>query len=305
MTFEVMVLGCGSARPVYPSRNMTAQTVNHSHMLFLVDCGEGTQLQMQKYGVKMSRIERVFISHSHGDHILGLPGLISTMSMNGRKEPLVIHGPTGLDSWLTEYFRLSRFFPDFGLIFKETPQSDTPQILYENPQLEVLSLPLSHSLPTCGFLFREKPKKRKVIASKLPQTLPFELFELLKSGQDIHYQGITYINESVTLPAPPPRSYAYCSDTAYHEPLISWIRGVDLLYHEATFLNKHTDKAIEKAHSTTGQAAQIARRAEVKKLLIGHYSSRYKTLDGFEQECREIFQNTELAQEGIAYSVGN
>ncbi len=298
MTMELTILGCGSAKPLLPDRNMAAQVLNHDEILFLIDCGEGTQLQMQKFGIKMARIERVFISHLHGDHFLGLPGLISTFGMNGRKEPLTIHAHIDLASWLTEYFRISRFFPDFPILF-EPISEETNHPIFQNPALEVWSIPLKHPLPTSGFLFREKPKLRKILPHLLPASLPYTYFDDLKNGLDIEYQGIVYSNATVTADPPVPRSFAYCSDTAYDESVIPYIKGVDLLYHEATFLEQHQEKAQEKQHATTCEAAQIAQLACVEKLVIGHFSSRYKDLSGFLEEARSIFPDTDLAFEGM------
>jgi ribonuclease Z len=300
---ELTILGCGSAKPVYPDRNMAAQILNHNDTLYLIDCGEGTQLQILKYGVRMSRIERVFISHLHGDHFLGLPGLISTMGMNSRKEPLTIHAPRDLASWLTEYFRISRFFPEFPIEFEPLPQ-DSKEPVYQNAVLEVWPIPLVHSIPTTGFLFKEKPKKRKVLAHLLPPDLPFGYFEKLKSGQDIEYEGKTYPNLSVTDAAPPALAYAYCSDTAYCETIIPFIKNVDLLYHEATFSEQHKEKAVEKAHSTAVEAARIALRACAQKLIIGHYSSRYKDCSDLLLEAQSVFAQTEAAVEGLTFKIG-
>ena len=303
MIFSVTILGCNSAIPS-TERNQTAQLLNIQDQLFLLDCGEGTQLQLRKYHFKIQRIQHIFISHLHGDHYFGLIGLISTMHLLGRKDELHIYAHAELEEIINIQLKYSNSRLAFPLIFHHL-QNDLNKIIFENEKLTVSSFPLYHSIPTCGFLFREK-KKEKNINKEIIQkiNIPFTVLDKIKKGEDfIDEKGNSYKNELLTIDSPSPRTYAYCSDTAYFEPILDTIKGVDLLYHETTFMQDKSDAAKEKLHSTTTEAATIAQKAEVKKLLIGHFSARYDDLNPLLQEAKNIFPETYLAEDGQTFSI--
>ena len=298
MGFELKILGANSAKPAY-NRNQTSQLLTVQNELFLIDCGEGTQLQLNHYKIKVSRIRHILISHLHGDHFFGLIGLISTMHLHCRKTDLNIYGPPGLAEIITMQLKVSCTVLSFPLHFHEINPEKACRI-FENDKLTIQTIPMVHRIPCTGFLFREKTKPRRIIKEKIREE--FSLIDMvsLKSGEDIKDDNgnVVFKNEDYTLPPRKSRSYAYCSDTLYHEGIISHIRGVDLLYHEATFLNDREQRAKETFHATARQAATIAQKAEVGQLLIGHYSSRYKDITPFRTEAREVFDNTILAIEG-------
>ncbi len=298
MGFELKILGANSAKPAY-NRNQTAQLLMVQNELFLIDCGEGTQLQLNEYKVKISKIKHIFISHLHGDHFFGLIGLISTMHLHRRGAPLHLYGPPGLAEIITMQLKASGTILSFQVNFKEvTP--DKCYRIFENDKIIVETIPLIHRIPCCGFLFREKTKPRRIIKEKIEKEFSMLDMIALKNGEDILDEngGVAYYNKEYTLSPKKSRSYAYCSDTRYNEDIINQIKGVDLLYHEATFLKDREQRAIETFHATAEQAAIIAKKAAVGMLMIGHYSSRYKDLTPFEEEAREVFKNTVLAIEG-------
>ncbi|QHT69765.1 ribonuclease Z [Rhodocytophaga rosea] len=297
MTFVLKILGSNSAAPAF-NRNPTSQLLHVEQNYFLIDCGEGTQMQLNKYKVRFNRIDHIFISHLHGDHYLGLTGLLSTMHLNKRTEDLYLFGPPGIGEILTLQFKYSDTRLHYKIHFRELTQ--IRELIFENENLTVETIPLNHRIQCTGFLFREKPKKRRLNKAVLPQNLSLSQIARLKKGEDlVNGQGeIIYRNEELTLPPKKSRSYAYCSDTSYYEPIIEQITGVDLLYHESTFLEVETQRASETFHSTARQAAKIAQLAKVKKLILGHYSSRYKDLSLFLEEARSIFPNTVLSIEG-------
>ena len=303
MIFSVTILGCNSAIPS-TERNQTSQLLNIQEKLFLLDCGEGTQLQLRKYHLKIQRIQHIFISHLHGDHYFGLIGLISTMHLLGRKEELHIYARAELEEIINIQFKYSNSRLAFPLIFHQL-QNEKSKIIFENEKLTISSFPLYHSIPTCGFLFREKEKEKNIkkdIVTKLK--IPFNVLDKIKKGENfIDEKGNSYKNELLTIEPPAPRSYAYCSDTAYFEPILETIKGVDMLYHEATFMQDKSDAAKEKLHSTTTEAATIAKKAEVKKLLIGHFSARYDDLNPLLHEAKNIFPETFLAEDGQTFSI--
>ena len=303
MVFKVIILGSNSAIPTV-RRNPTAQVVNHNERLFLIDCAEGTQLQLRRFRIRLQRIHHIFISHLHGDHFFGLIGLISSMHLLGRKKTLYIYGPAPLKEILDLQLEVSMTELAYPLIFNEiNPDESAP--IYEDEKLIVSTIPLNHRIPTCGFLFAEKTGKRR-LKKDIVQTLaiPVDQFARIKEGADFtDASGKVHKNEEITEAPSVPRSYAYCSDTAYHEPVIPIIEGVDLLYHEATFMQDKADAAAEKYHSTTVEAATIAKKAGVKKLVIGHYSTRYDNLDDLLQESKAVFPETDVAIDGKAYEV--
>jgi ribonuclease Z len=303
LPFEIKILGSSSATPVF-NRNPSSQLLNIDHDLFLVDCGESTQLQLNKYKVKFNKIDHIFISHLHGDHYLGLVGLISTMHLHGRKKDLYLYGPPGLDEIITIQFKYSETFLNYKIIFKEL-ETEKIAIIFETDHLTVETIPLKHRIKCCGFLFKEKPKRKRINKENLPpEILLLEIVEL-KNGNDIYDENgnIKFKNEDFTLPPRKSRSYAYCADTIYTESFIDQIKNIDLLYHESTFLHELKGRAIETYHSTAIDAATIALKANVKQLLLGHFSSRYKEIEPLLVEARTVFPNTYLAIEGETFNI--
>ena len=302
MLFRVTILGCNSAIPT-TKRNPTAQLLNVSERYFLIDCGEGTQMQLRKNNIKIQKINHVFISHMHGDHYFGLIGLISTMHLLGRTKELHIYGPSILKEIIQLQLSASNTELCYPLFFHPLT-FESSSLIMEDDNIEVYTIPLRHSISCCGFLFKEKQKLRKMIKDKIKEyNIPSEAIQSIKEGADFEYLGHSISCFELTKPAPVVRSYAFCSDTAYDERIISIIRDTDLLYHEATFMNNLKERAEQTLHSTTGQAASIASQANVKRLVIGHYSSRYTDLEPLLIEAQSVFPNTELAKEGIQYEI--
>jgi ribonuclease Z len=302
MIFNVTILGSSSATPGW-GRGLPAQVVNFNEQLYLIDCGEGTQMQIQKFGVKASRIRHILISHLHGDHYLGLVGLLSSMSLQGRTQPIDLYAPRELAEILTVQFRCMAIVLHFPLNFHPLDMQ-APAVIIDNETITVSTLPLVHRLPVVGFLFREKAKPRNLIKEKLPADLPFEHLQALKRGEDVVWQEKTLAADDYTQSPKLPRSYAYCSDTLYHEPVIEWAKGVNLLYHEATFADDMAARAQETHHSTARQAATIAQKAAVGQLLLGHFSVRYREIDVLLKEAREIFPHTLAAVDGAVFEIG-
>lgn len=301
--FEVTILGCGSALPT-TKHNQTSQVVNFREKLFMIDCGEGTQLQFRKAKLKFTRLGRIFISHLHGDHCFGLLGLISTFGMLGRTADLYIHCPKGLAALLEPSLNFFCNQNPFKVIFEEfNPKVST--VLYEDRSLVVTSIPLKHRMPSSGFRFQEKAGPNHINKEQIDfyEVPSFEL-NRLKAGFDyVTPQGQTISNSVLTFPAEPARSYAYCSDTAYYEPVIEHVKGVDLLFHEATFASTEALRATQTMHSTAEQAATIAKQAEVKRLLIGHFSARYPNEERLRQEAMQVFPDVEVADEMLTFTV--
>ncbi len=304
MTFSVTILGSNSALPT-TKRYPTAQVLNVSERFFLIDCGEGTQLQLRNNHIKFSRINNIFISHLHGDHVFGLIGFISTLGLLGRNNDLHIYANKDLESILTP--QINYFCRDikFGIIYHHLNNKEV-ETIYDDKKVEVLSFPLKHRIPTCGFLFREKPKEPNIRKDAIKR---FELsisdIVRIKKGEDYYNEEGKIIDPTeLILPPPTPRSYAFCSDTAYNTNIIPVIQNVNLLYHEATFATEHETLAKKTTHSTARQAAMIAKEAGVKKLLLGHFSSRYNDLTVLEKEAKEIFQNVILVNDGDIWDVG-
>lgn len=269
-----------------------------------MDCGEGVQMQLMRYQTNFHRINHIFISHLHGDHYLGLMGLIFTMHLQRRVNDLHIYSHRGLDDIITTQFRYSMSAPRFKIHYHQLKEG-IDEVIYDDESLTVTTIPLYHRIPCSGFLFREKVKPRRIDKDKLPEGLPLQQLAGLKLGRDVTDEdgNILYKNEELTLPPRPSGSYAYCSDTAFNETLITRIKDVDTLYHEATFITEDETKALETMHSTAAQAATIARKANVKRLLLGHFSARYKELDTLLAEARNIFSHTYLATEGESFTV--
>lgn len=303
MGFELTILGSSSATPIY-NRHPSSQLLVFRDRHFLIDCGEGTQMQMLKYKLRYHRITHIFISHLHGDHYLGLPGLLSTFHLQGRTNDLHLYAQQELMDILELHLRLSQTILRYNLIFHPI-RHYSPEILLEDEDIYVRTIVLSHRIPCTGFIFGEKPRPRRLLVEKLQEyNIPFTQYSRIKSGDDFKDGDGTIIpNHQLTEDSPAPRRYAYCSDTLYLPELAETVRGVDLLYHEATFLHDLKERAAATFHATAKEAASIAQDAKAGKLLIGHFSARYKLLDGFLEEARAIFPETELAIEGEVFKV--
>ncbi|RAV99538.1 ribonuclease Z [Pseudochryseolinea flava] len=303
MSFKVTILGSSGALPAY-GRHPSAQLVEIQNRYFLVDCGEAVQMQLMKFQGNYHRIGHILISHLHGDHYLGLMGLLFTMHLQRRTNDLHIHSHRGLDEIITTQFKYSQSVPSFKIIF-HTLKNDVREVIYEDDALTVETIPLVHKLRCSGFLFREKPKPRRIDKSVLPEGLLIQQLAGLKRGEDVcdEFGNVLYKNETLTLTPRKSRSYAYCSDTAYNEQMVEQIRGIDLLYHEATFANDEEQKAKETKHSTAAQAATIASLANVHQLLLGHFSARYKDPQPLLEEAIPLFSNTRLAIEGEEHTI--
>ena len=288
--FNINILGCGSALPT--TRHLaTSQIVDLRDKLYMIDCGEGTQVQMRRMRVRFGRLAHIFISHLHGDHCFGLPGLISTLGMLGRTGELVVHGP---------FCRGMEFEVRFNPV-----DTRSHSLVMEDRSLSVYSIPLKHRIPTCGYLFAEKPKEAHIIREMTDfYQVPVRCMKDIKQGQDyVTPEGEVVPNSRLTRPAAPPKRYAFCSDTAYNRSIIPIIEGADLLYHEATFAECDLARAKETFHSTARQAAEIARDAHVKRLVIGHYSARYEDLSELHREAEAVFPGTILGNEGTVIPV--
>lgn len=303
MKFEVTILGSSSATPVY-NRNPTAQLLNCNEKFYLIDCGEGTQQQLIRYGFKANKIDYIFISHLHGDHYFGLIGLLSSLHLNGRIKPMKIFAPAALAEILTLQFKHSETVIRYPLEFVTT-QADTPALIFENADLTVETIILNHRIPCTGFSFLQKKRLRKLIVEKLEaEQIPLEYYPLLKRGVDLDLpDGRVLLNADYTIDSEQPKKYCYCSDTLFDERYLESIRDCNTLYHEATFLHEMLDRANQTHHTTALQAAQIAEETGAARLLIGHFSSRYKVLQPLLEEARSVFKATELAIEGITYSI--
>ncbi|BEG99341.1 ribonuclease Z [Bacteroides sedimenti] len=301
--FEVHILGCGSALPTtrhYP----TSQVVNLRDKLFMIDCGEGTQVQFRRSKLKFSRLNHIFISHLHGDHCFGLPGLISTFGMLGRTAELYIHAHKDIERYLNP---ILDYFCEY-LPYKVTIvpfECKKPEVVYEDRSLVVTTIPMDHRIPCCGFLFEEKSGPNHIIRDMVDfYKVPIYQMNRIKNGEDfITPEGDVIPNSRLTKPATPSRRYAYCSDTIFNEKIVEQIKHVDLLFHEATFTHNELPRARETYHTTARQAAQIALASNVKRLLIGHFSARYEDDSVFLNEASPIFPNCLLAKEGLCVDV--
>lgn len=301
--FEIHILGCGSALPT-TRHNATAQIVKIGNKQFMIDCGEGTQVELRRNHIHFSFINHIFISHLHGDHCFGLIGLISTFSLLGRTAPLHIYADPHLEEVMKpqiEFFCKGMNYP----LFFHGIDATKHQVIFEDNTITVETLPLKHRMPCCGFLFREKPKKRHLIGEMVNfYDIPAYMRQSIKDGADYTTpDGEIIPNSRLTKDADRSRSYAYCSDTAPCTHNNDALEGVDLLYHEATFAESEKERATQTLHSTARQAAQVASRASVKRLLIGHYSSRYETPDTLLNEARELFPDTIAAKEGMVINI--
>ena len=301
--FNINILGCGSALPT--TRHLaTSQVVDLRDKLYMIDCGEGTQVQMRRMRLHFGRLAHIFISHLHGDHCFGLPGLISTLGMLGRTGELVVHGPKEVETYLRPVMDLFCRGMEFEVRFNPV-DTRSHSLVMEDRSLSVYSIPLKHRIPTCGYLFAEKPKEAHIIREMTDfYQVPVRCMKDIKQGQDyVTPEGEVVPNSRLTRPAAPPKRYAFCSDTAYNRSIIPIIEGADLLYHEATFAECDLARAKETFHSTARQAAEIARDAHVKRLVIGHYSARYEDLSELHREAEAVFPGTILGNEGTVIPV--
>lgn len=297
----VTILGNNSAVPAF-DRHPTSQVVTLDGENFLVDCGEGTQIQMINYKIRRSRISHIFISHLHGDHYFGLVGLLNSFSLLSHQQELHIFGPSPLKEIIEMQLNVAETRLCYPLHFHIISGEAT---LVNNEKIEIKCFPTRHRIECYGFSFREKRKPRKLVIERIKQNfIPLHYYERLRDGEDfVSTAGEVIKNEWLTEEAPKGKSYAFCADTRYNESMIEYIQGIDMIYHESTYLDNLRERAEERFHSTSKQAALIAQKAGVKRLLIGHFSSKYDTLEEFEKEAREIFPNTELALEGVSYRV--
>lgn len=295
------ILGNNSAVPAF-DRHPTSQVLTHNGNNYLIDCGEGTQMQLLRYKVRRSKISHIFISHLHGDHYFGLIGLLNSMSLLGHKQPIELFAPPPLKEILDIQLRVSDTTLGFELNFHPITES---AILVDTNALRIKCFPTDHRIPCFGFSFEEKRLPRKLIPEKARNYgIPTSFYERLVRGESYTQKtGELIPVEWVTEPLPPGPKYAYCADTRYTESLIEHIQGFDLIYHESTYLDGLSDRAHERYHSTSKQAAELARKAEVKRLLLGHFSSKYAQLEEFEKEARSVFPNSELAVEGLCYPI--
>lgn len=305
MNFDVTILGSSSATPIY-DRHPSAQVLNIHERFFLIDCGEGTQMQLNRYKIRYHRINHIFISHLHGDHYLGLMGLLSTMHLQGRKDELHLFGTKELKHITDLQLEYSQTVLRYPLMFHEI-DTKKKKIIYDDDVISVESIPMNHRIDCCGFLFREKEGLRKLIKEKLEEhQIPYTFYIELKKGKDyIDASGNKIQNETITHPPNRARSYAYCSDTMYDEGIVNQISGVDLLYHEATFTSEMLERAQETFHTTASQAATIAGKAKVKQLLLGHFSARYKDVTPLLDEAIKVFPHSKLALEGEKFSIAD
>ena len=296
--FELLILGCSSASPT-SERNPSAQLLNVAERYFLIDCGEATQIQLRRYKARFQRINHLFISHMHGDHFFGVPGLLSSMNLLGRRQELNIYCPEPLKELVDHINGAGDTRLSFKINWKFTSAAGKV-LLFEDNKVEVYSFPLKHRIFCCGFYFREKPLPRKIDKSRL-QSLDISFADImrLKAGEDVvNTKGELILNKDATLDPFEPRSYAYCSDTIFNPAIVEYIKDVDLLYHESTFLEPMKERAAATFHSTAREAAEIAKMANAKTLVLGHYSARYPQLDGFIEEAAKVFPNCVLATDG-------
>lgn len=301
--FDLHILGCGSALPT--TRHFpTSQVLNVRDKLFMIDCGEGAQLQFRKSRLKFSRLNHIFISHLHGDHCFGLLGLVSTLNLLGRTAKLHIYSPKGLEALLTPMLEFFNRQMTYQVLFHEFETKEAA-LIYEDRSLTVTTIPLRHRMPCCGFLFAEKPRPNHIIREMVDfYQVPVYELNRIKNGADyVTPEGETVSNSRLTTPAEPPRSYAYCSDTIYMPSVVEQIKGVDLLFHEATFADEDAPRAKETFHTTAAQAAGLAKSAGAKRLLIGHFSARYEDETVLLQEASAVFSDTQLAKETLCVSL--
>lgn len=302
MKFALTILGVNAATPAF-GRFPTSQVLQIHNHFYLLDCGEGTQMRMSDFDVPRHKIRQIFISHLHGDHIFGLPGLLFSYDLNGRQEPLDIYSPSGLKDMVLAQLRPGTSL-SFPITFHEVGTSETG-LVFENDEVAIESIPLKHGIPTVGYIFREKPRPLNIRPEKIEEyKLSIPQIKAAKAGEDILLENGKRIgNQELTLPPSPLRSYAFLTDTLYDESVVHKIQEVSALYHDTTFCEDHLENALLTMHSTVRQAALLASKANVGQLITGHYSSRYKDLEFFLEEARPIFPNTVLGLEGVTYEL--
>lgn len=299
---KVTILGNNSALPAF-GRHPTAQAVSVYGEVLLIDCGEGTQSQMQRYGLRWRSVHHIFISHLHGDHYFGLPGLINSMGLLGRVAPLHLYAPAELKPIIDSILSVADTVLSYPLYFHPLPEGVS--LLVDDPLFSATCFPVEHRIQCHGFLIERKTRGRKLLPDKCAEYgIPADFYEILKQGNDYERpDGLLVKNEWVTEEGPTVKRYAYCADTLFTDSFLHVVQGVDTIYHECTYLEKDAHKAIAHHHSTAAQAAQMAKMANAKQLLLGHFSSKYKDLEPFREEASAIFQNVFVSVEGIAYEV--
>lgn len=298
MKFEITILGCGGALPTL-EQNPSSQIIEYSNKFYLIDCGEGTQVQLRKYKKSILKINQIFISHLHGDHYFGIFGLLTTMHLLGRTKELNLYADAKIKEIIEVNLRASYTVLSYQIIYHDISKAGHTKI-FEDKHIEVYTIPLKHRISCHGFLFKEKPLPRNMIKHKIDQyQIPHYELNNIKAGADyIDHNGQVIQNKELTTDPPPSRSYAYCSDTAYYKSIIDIIKGVNALYHESTFEEMDIDKAKKTYHSTAKQAAKIALQANVNQLFLGHYSARYNDLTTLFEEAKSIFSNVYLSETG-------
>lgn len=301
--FKVHILGCGSALPV-TAHLPSSQVIQVGVRLYMIDCGEGAQQAFRRQRLNFSRLRAIFISHLHGDHCFGLPGLLSSLGMLGRTNPLEIYGPMGLKQFICPILEQFCQGMAYEVVLHEI-DSTQHKVIFEDKAIRVWSLPLEHRTPTSGFLIAEQPKLRNINKEVVDRyAIPLSAYRAIKEGHSFATEdGLELTNQELTLPSAQPRRYAYCSDTSFLESLIPLVADIDLLYHEATFEEQHLERALATGHSTASQAATIAQRAGVRRLMIGHYSARYPTTETLLAEAQSVFPDTIAADEGLCVEV--
>jgi len=299
---KLTILGCYSATP-RALNNTTSQVLEISNHMFLIDCGEGTQVHLRRHKIKFNRIKHIFISHLHGDHFFGLVGLISTFRLLTRETDLHIYGPVGVKEVVTLQMKLADSWTNYNLIFHELI-SDKSELIFEDDEVQVFTIPLSHRIYTNGFLFKEKEGNRKLDMGLVEDAnINVAYYRKLAQGFDVtNEDGVLIKNNTVTKPGAKPKSYAFCSDTMYKEAIVPIIKNVDVLYHESTFLENLAHLATKTKHATAKQAATIAKKANAGVLLLGHYSTRYDSLEVFKEEAKSVFEHVELCEDGKVFN---
>ncbi|WP_289661446.1 ribonuclease Z [Flavobacterium panacagri] len=300
---KLTILGCYAATP-RTLTNPTSQVLEIRNRLFLIDCGEGTQVQLRKNKIKFSKINHIFISHLHGDHLYGLIGTISTFSLLGRTTDLHVYGPKGIKELILLQLKLTESWTTYSLFFHEL-ESKESEVIFEDAKVTVKTIPLKHRVYTNGYLFQEKPAERKLnVEAVQSYDIHVAYYQKIKNGGNVTLDDGTVIeNEKLTFDPEPAKSYAFCSDTVYNEAIIPIIANTDVLYHESTFLDSEARLAEKTLHSTAKEAATIALKANVKQLILGHYSTRYDGLDPFKKEAEQVFPNVLLADDGLSFDL--
>lgn len=300
---KLTILGCYAATP-RTLTNPTSQVLEIKNRLFLIDCGEGTQVQLRKNKIKFSKINHIFISHLHGDHLYGLIGTISTFSLLGRTTDLHIYGPKGIKELILLQLKLTESWTTYDLFFHEL-ESKESEVIFEDKRVIVRTIPLKHRVYTNGYLFQEKPDERKLnVEAVQSYDIHVAYYQKIKNGSDITLDNGTVVeNHKLTFDPPPAKSYAFCSDTVYNEAVIPIIQNADVLYHESTFLESEAPLALKTLHSTAKEAAAIALKANVKQLILGHYSTRYDGIERFKEEAETVFPNVLLADDGLSFEL--